>query len=140
MGYLQPVEDLPGSDAGKYHRPAGTAELYNAVGDADTLHLVAGLLGAILGAARYRRRSSVAGPRSDGAPRCDSNQRSKQREVTVTNVVREVDTSKKDEQVRHILDDPDTYFSQAWETAFEQAKQRRATSRPPRSRIRAAQA
>ena len=30
--------------------------------DADTLHLVAGLLGAILRAARYRRRSSVAGP------------------------------------------------------------------------------
>ena len=62
------------------------------------------------------------------------------REVTVTNVVREVDTSKKDEQVQHILDDPDTYFSQAWETAFAQAKQRRATGRPPRSRIRAAQA
>ena len=58
----------------------------------------------------------------------------------MTNVVREVDTSKKDQQVRHILDDPDTYFSQAWETAFEQAKQRRATGCPPRSRIRAAQA
>ena len=42
MGYLQPVETLLGSDAVKYHRPAGTAELYTAVGDAEAiLHLMA---------------------------------------------------------------------------------------------------
>lgn len=37
MGHLQPVEDLLGSDAVKYHRPAGTAELYTAVGDAESI-------------------------------------------------------------------------------------------------------
>ena len=41
MGYLRPVEDLLGSDAVKYHQPAGTAELYAAVGDAEAiLHLM----------------------------------------------------------------------------------------------------
>ncbi len=37
MGYLRPVEDLLGSDGVKYHRPAGTAELYTAVGDAESI-------------------------------------------------------------------------------------------------------
>lgn len=42
MGYLQSVEDLLGSDAVKYYRPAGTGELYTAVGDAESiLHLMA---------------------------------------------------------------------------------------------------
>ena len=37
MSHLQPVEDLLGSDAVKYHRPTGTAELYSAVGDAESI-------------------------------------------------------------------------------------------------------
>lgn len=42
MSHLQPVEDLLGSDAVKYHQPAGTSELYSAVGDAESiLHLMA---------------------------------------------------------------------------------------------------
>ena len=42
MGHFQPVEDLLRSDAVKYHRPAGTAELYTAVADAESiLHLMA---------------------------------------------------------------------------------------------------
>lgn len=40
--HLQPVEDLLAADAIKYHRPAGTAELYASVGDAESiLHLMA---------------------------------------------------------------------------------------------------
>ena len=42
MGHLRPVEDLLASDAVKYHRPAGTGELYTAVGDGESiLHLMA---------------------------------------------------------------------------------------------------
>lgn len=42
MGHLQPVEDLLNSDSIKYHRSTGTAELYSAVGDAESiLHLMA---------------------------------------------------------------------------------------------------
>lgn len=42
MRHLRPVEDLLGSDSVKYHRPAGTGELYTAVGDAESiLHLMA---------------------------------------------------------------------------------------------------
>lgn len=42
MGHLQPVEALLRSDAIKYHRPTGTAEIYSAVGDAESvLHLMA---------------------------------------------------------------------------------------------------
>ena len=37
MGHLQPVEDLLNSDSIRYHRPTGTAELYSAVGDAESI-------------------------------------------------------------------------------------------------------
>lgn len=54
----------------------------------------------------------------------------------MTNVLREVDTSKKDEQVQRILDDPDGYFSNAWEVASQQVKRQRVSSRVSRSRAR----
>lgn len=42
MGHLHPVEALLGSDAIKYYRPTGTAELCSAVGEAESiLHLMA---------------------------------------------------------------------------------------------------
>lgn len=54
----------------------------------------------------------------------------------MTNVLREVDTSKKDEQVRRILDDPDGYFANAWQVASQQVKDQRRSARSPRSRAR----
>lgn len=54
----------------------------------------------------------------------------------MTNVLREVDTSKKDEQVQRILDDPDGYFSNAWQVATEQVKEQRRSARSPRYRTR----
>ncbi len=56
----------------------------------------------------------------------------------MTTAQRKVDTTSQDEQLDRVLGDPDTYFTEAWQKAYEQARTERLTGRMPKFKVRSA--
>lgn len=50
----------------------------------------------------------------------------------MTTAQRKVDTTSRDEQLERVLTEPDAYFSEAWQQAYEQARAERRTGQMPK--------